>query len=79
LLSYPLTGTCYNNRKTGVFKVLDKAITLGIKIKNKLFAPKSRKTIKFILIILWYNIYLFYKNYPPIKNPKLILVRLIPF
>jgi hypothetical protein len=45
-------GTCYNKRKTGVFKVLDKAITLGIKIKIKLFALESRKTRKFILIIL---------------------------
>jgi hypothetical protein len=35
-----------------VFKVLDKAIALGIKIKNKPFALESRKAIKFIPIAL---------------------------
>jgi hypothetical protein len=33
LLLLFLTGTYCNNRKAGEFKILDKAITLGIKIK----------------------------------------------
>jgi hypothetical protein len=45
-------GTYYNNRKTRVFKVLNKAIALGIEIKKKPFVLESKRAVKFILIVL---------------------------